>query len=420
MRWGRFLGFLAIVCIILGVTAGTSMNVWKTIRLGLDLQGGMDLLYKIEPPKGQALTAAGKQALLQAVQLRVNSLGVASPVIELESGNQIRVELAGNFNQQTAERVIGQTAQLQIYGSVVQKNGKWVPDPKAKPLITGADIRPNSAQVGQDQYGNVAVDVEFKDKQKWANITKKYLHKPLYTFLNGQLLTAANVNEEIPNGQTQLTGNFTVQNATELAKELNAGALPYPLKLVSSMNVGPTLGMVSLRATLWAGLAAVALIFIFMLMVYRLAGLVADLALVAYGYLTLITFSGMHVVLTLSGLAALVLGVGMAVDANIITYERVKDEVRAGKSLQSAVISGNKRALRTIVDANATTFIAGAVMYWFGEGDIRGFAVALMISIVISMLTAVLLSRAMLLLLTRSGAVRRPWWYGAKREGVKA
>ncbi|MCL6632824.1 MAG: protein translocase subunit SecD [Alicyclobacillus herbarius] len=419
MRWGRFLGFLAIVCMVLGVTAGTSMNIWKTIRLGLDLQGGMDLLYKIEPPQGKPLTEAGKQALLQAVQLRVNSLGVASPVIELESGNQIRVELAGNFNQQTAERVIGQTAQLEIYGSAVQKNGKWVPDPKAKPLITGADMQPNSAHEAQDEYGNIVVDLTFKNKQKWADITKQYTNKTLYTFLNGQLLTAARVDGEIPNGQTQLSGNFTVQSATELAKELNAGALPYPLKLISSMNVGPTLGMVSLKATLWAGLAAVALIFLFMIIVYRLAGVVADLALVAYGYLTLVTFSGMHVVLTLSGLAALVLGMGMAVDANIITYERVKDEVRAGKSLQSAVIAGNKRALRTIVDANATTFIAGAVMYWFGQGDIRGFAVALMISIIISMLTAVLLSRAMLLLLTRSGVVHRPWWYGAPRGVVK-
>jgi preprotein translocase subunit SecD len=419
MRWGRFLGFLAIVCIILGVTAGTSMKLWKTIQLGLDLRGGMDLLYQIQPTKGQKLTDQGKQAVLQAVELRVNSLGVASPIIDLENGDEIRVELAGDFNQQTAERVIGQTAQLEIYGSAIQKHGKWVPDPKAKPLITGADLKPN-AHYAQNQYGQNVVELEFKNTQKWADITKKYTGKVIYTFLNGQLLTAATVQGEIPNGQTELTGNFTPQSATELAKELNAGALPYPLKLVSSTNVGPTLGLVSLKATLWAGLAAVVLIFLFMIVIYRLAGLVADIALVAYGYLTLVTFSGMHVVLTLSGLAALVLGVGMAVDANIITYERIKDEVRAGKSLQSAVIAGNKRALRAIFDANATTFIAGAVMYWFGQGDIRGFAVALMISIVISMFTAVLLSRAMILLLARSNAVRRPWWFGAGKGVVKS
>ncbi|MCL6594390.1 MAG: protein translocase subunit SecD, partial [Alicyclobacillus sp.] len=254
--------------------------------------------------------------------------------------------------------------------------------------------------------------------KKWQKITTDYLGKPIYVFLNGQLLTDPVIQDIMSNGQSEISGPSlsTPEACQELAKELNAGALPYPLQLVSSTNVGPSLGAASLHATLWAGAVAIALIFLFMLLLYRIAGLIADIALVAYLYLVLLTFAGLHVVLTLPGLAALVLGVGMAVDANIITYERIKDEVRNGRSLQSAVMTGNQRALRTILDSNATTFIAGAVMYWFGQGDVRGFAVSLMLSIIISLLTAVLLSRGLLLLYTKSGLTQRAWWFGAGKE----
>lgn len=422
MRWGRFITFLVIVLAVLGLTAGTSLQLWKTIPLGLDLKGGFDLLYQIEPGPGQTLNKQGINAAVQAVELRVNSLGVGSPIIDVENGNQIRVQLAGVFNQQQAEQLIGQTANLEIYGNAVQeKNGTVVPAQKTAPLLTGKDLESN-AHWGQDpNTGQNVVDLTFKNAAKWASITKQYLGKPIYVFLNGKLLTAPTVNQVIPNGQTEISGgNLSSPEACiTLAKQLNAGALPYPLKLISETSVGPSLGAASLQATMWAGLIAIILIFLFMIVVYRMAGLIADISLVAYTYLLLLTFSGLHVVLTLSGLAALVLGVGMAVDANIITYERVKDELRNGKSLQSSVISGNKRALRTILDSNATTFIAGAVMYWFGQGDIRGFAIALMLSIVISLLTAVLLSRAMLLLFTRSNVVKRPWWFGMRKGALQ-
>jgi preprotein translocase subunit SecD len=419
MRLGRLVAFIAIVLAVLGLTASTSLNLWKGVRLGLDLQGGFDLLYKIEATKDNPLTKSGIDAALQAVQLRVNSLGVASPVIELENGDEIRVQLAGAFDQATAEKVIGETADLRIYGNVIKTKTGLVPDEKTL-LIQGKDIKSN-AHWATDQFGNNVVDLTMKDAGRWAEITKQYLHKPIYTFLNGQLLMGGGVvvNDIIANGETQISlgPNATPQDCQNLAKLLNSGALPYPLKPVSSMSVGPSLGQAALHATMWAGLFAIILIFAFMMILYRMAGFIANIALVAYAYLTLLTFNGMHVVLTLPGLAALVLGIGMAVDANIITYERIKDEVRNGKSLQSSIIAGNKRALRTIIDSNATTFIAGAVMYWFGQGDIRGFAVALMISIVVSLITAVLLSRLMLMLFAKANVVRKPWWYGA-RKGV--
>ncbi|KPV42277.1 protein translocase subunit SecD [Alicyclobacillus ferrooxydans] len=420
-NWGRFFAFLLFVVVILGLTGGTSVRLWKTIPLGLDLKGGMDLLYQIEATPSQPLTKTGIDAALQAVELRVNSLGVSSPQIELEGKDFIRVDLAGNFNQQQYTQVIGTTADLKFYGQATQnKNGTWTPDPKTL-LASGKDLKSNSKWAQDPQTGNNVVTLDFKDPALWQSITTKYLQKPVYIFLNGSLLSAPKIDSVMSNGQSEIYGPglTTPQECITLAHELNAGALPYPLKLVSSMNVGPSLGMSSLKATMIAGLAAIIVIFLFMLSLYRLAGLIADVALVAYLYLVLVTFSGLHVVLTLSGLAALILGVGMAVDANIITYERIKDEVRNGKSLQSSVVAGNKRALRTIIDSNATTFIAGAVMYWFGQGDIRGFAISLMLSIVISLITAVLLSRVMLLLFTKSNVVGRPWWFGIGKGVVQ-
>lgn len=420
-RWGRLVAFLVFVVVILGLTAGTSTRLWKSIPLGLDLKGGMDLLYEIQATPQHPLTKDGINAALQAVELRVNSLGVSSPQIELEGGKFIRVDLAGTFNQQQYEKIIGTTADLKMYGSIKQPDGvTYKPDMK-KLLASGKDLKSTSKWAQDPQTGQNVVTLDFKDPAQWQNITKTYLNEPIYVYLNGKLLTDPKIDSVMSNGQSEISGGDLTTPAAciTLAKELNAGALPYPLHLASSMNVGPSLGYTSLLSTMWAGAAAIGLIFLFMLFLYRMAGLIANFALVAYLYLVLVTFSGLQVVLTLSGLAALILGVGMAVDANIITYERIKDEMRNGKSLQSSVVAGNKRALRTIVDANATTFIAGAVMYWFGRGDIRGFAISLMISIIISMLTAVLLSRVMLLLFTKSNVLDKPWWFGIGKGVVQ-
>ncbi|MCY0888342.1 MAG: protein translocase subunit SecD [Alicyclobacillaceae bacterium] len=419
MKWGRFGVFLGIAVIIVGLTAGTVASVWKQIPLGLDLKGGISLLYKVEPVDNKPLTKAGIQAALEAVETRVDSLGVTSPLINLENGSEISVQLAGAFNQQQAEQIIGQTAQLAIYGEVTKgKNGKPAPVPSSL-LVTGRDLKSN-ASVGQDSTtGAPTVDVTFKNASQWAKITKQYLGKPIYTFLNGNLITAATIEDVIENGQTQISGIGSVEKCRVLAKELNAGSLPYPLKRIASTNIGPQLGAASLKATMYAGLAAVILIFLFMIGMYRMAGVIADLAIVAYAYVTLLIFAAFPITLTLPGLAALVLGLGIAVDANIITYERIKDEVRNGRSLQSAVIAGSRRALRTIVDSNATTFIAAVVMFWFGQGDVRGFAVALMVSIIVSLLTAVFLSRTMLQVFTRANVVRKPWWYGSRKRSVE-
>ncbi len=420
MKWGRFGAFLATVLVIAGLTGGTAMTLWKTIPLGLDLQGGFDLLYEVEPGlDGHAPTAQGIQNAVQAVESRVNLTGVTSPVIQLENGRYIRVELAGTFDQQKARQIIGETAQLEIYGNVVKtKQGQVVPD-KSSLLAQGNDLDNNAQAATNPSTGENVVEITFKDAKKWGDATTKYVGKPIYTYLNGKLINVATVREPILNGHTEISGIGSQQECDQLAKQLNEGSLPYPLRLVSSMSVGPSLGSASLKATMFAGGIAVILIFLFMIVVYKLAGLIADFALIAYGYVTLVVFAGMHITLTLPGLAALVLGIGMAVDANIIWYERINDEFHSGKSVQSSVIAGNRQALRTIIDSNATTFIAGAVMYWFGHGDIRGFAVALMVSIIVSLLTAVLLSRFMVMNFTKANVTRRPRLFGIRKGAVE-
>ncbi|OFW77828.1 MAG: preprotein translocase subunit SecD, partial [Alicyclobacillus sp. RIFOXYA1_FULL_53_8] len=305
MKYGRFGTFLAIVVIIVGLTAGTYATIWHAIPLGLDLKGGISVLYRIDPDKGQTLTKAGIQAALQAVETRVNSLGVSSPIINLENGDEINVQIAGVANPQNAEQVIGQTAQLSIYSQITtDKNGQPTPV-KSSLLITGNDIA-NNASVGQNQLGQSVVDITLKNKGQWTDITKKYFDQIIYTFLNGKMIDSAQVRAIIANGQTAIGPFATIAQSQTLAQQLNAGALPYPLKLMSYTNVGPQLGAASLKATLDAALIAVILIFLFMIVNYRIAGLIADIALVAYVYLTLLVFAAFPITLTLSGLAALV------------------------------------------------------------------------------------------------------------------
>jgi len=415
MKYRRLAAFIALSAVILTVSISTSGRVWGNIPLGLDLRGGISVSYKIEPSHARSLTETGIQSSLQAVLTRVNALGVSSPTINLENGNEIEVELPGIANLQHAEQVIGTTAQLAIYGRVTAGlHGQVIPV-RSTLLVTGADID-NNASVQDNNLGQPVVDVTFKDAPAWAAITRAYLGQSVYTFLNGRLIDQGQVDNIIANGQTAIGPLSSLQASQTLAEELNAGALPYPLSLVSSVMIGPQLGAASLRDTLIAGLIAALLIFGFMVSLYRIAGLIAILSLVAYVYVTLLIFSALPVTLTLAGLAALVLGLGMAVDANIISYERIKEEIRQGRSLQSAVIAGSRRALHTILDANVTTFIAAAVMDQVGQSDIRGFAVALMVSLVVSLLCAVLLSRALLSLFTRAQLVRSPAWYGAKKE----
>lgn len=406
VRWGRLTLFFILAAVILGVSLSTSRGLAAKIPLGLDLQGGFDVLYQVGNP-GQTITPGDMRATVAALENRVNRLGVSEPLIEVVNGNRIRVELAGQFNQTQARQFLSAEANLEFKS------------PGGKVLMTGKDIQSNAHYQPDPTTGAPQVAIQFKNAGLFAQITRQYLGKNVSIWLNNKEIQNPQIQSVITSGQAVISGgNMTVQSAINLANLLNAGALPFPLHELSSTSVGPTLGQSALHATLFAGLAAVILIFAFMVIMYRLPGLIAVLALFAYIYVLIAVFVGLQVTLTLTGLAALVLGIGMAVDANIITYERIKDELRAGRSLQSSVISGQRKAIRTILDSNVTTFIAGVVMYGYGTGDVRGFAVALIASILVSLMTAVLLSRTLLLLFTKSNVVKNPWFFGVGKAAA--
>lgn len=406
IRWGRLTTFLIMVLVILGAALSTSQSLAARIPLGLDLQGGFDVLYQVGNAN-QTITANDMSATVAALQNRVNTLGVSEPLIEVVNGNRVRVELAGTFNQVQARQFLSAEANLEFKS------------PHGKVLMTGKDIESNAQYQPNSTTGAPEVAIQFKNPALFAQITKKYLGQQVSIWLNNREINNPVIQNVITGGKATISGgSMTVKSAIDLARLLRAGALPLPLHELSSTSVGPTLGQAALHSTLFAGLVAVILIFSFMIFIYRLPGVIAVVSLFAYSYVLLLVFVGLQVTLTLTGLAALVLGVGMAVDANIITYERIKDELRTGKSLQSSVILGQRKALRTILDSNVTTFIAGAVMYSYGSGAVRGFAVALIASIIVSLLTAVLLSRSLLLLFTKANVVRNSWYYGVRKAVV--
>ncbi|MFD2169354.1 protein translocase subunit SecD [Tumebacillus lipolyticus] len=408
IKWSRFVGFLLIVVLFFALAIPTYKGIWGGITLGLDLKGGFDVLYEVQDTPDEKVTPEGISATIKAIEKRIDSAGIAEPVLQKEGTNRIRVQLAGVFNQDDAKKLLVQSAQLEFVG----------PDQKTV-LATGKDLKANAKYETNSQTGRPQVAIEFKEAQKFKEITEKYYKQNMAIVLDGQMLQNPVIDDVIYNGKAVI-GQSDAKEAMQMANYLNAGSLPFPMKEISSFSVSPSLGESALTKTLWAGLIAYALIFVFMVVVYRLPGLIAMIALVMYTYLLFAIVDFLGVTLTLPGLAALVLGIGMAVDVNIIAIERMKDEFRHGKSMLSAVIMGKKRSMPTIIDANITSIIAGILMYWFGTGAIKSFAVAHIISVLVTFITAVLISRLMLQLLVRSNIIKNPWWLAApsKRGGT--
>jgi preprotein translocase subunit SecD len=405
IKWSRFTGFLAIVVLFFALAVPTYQSIWNNIKLGLDLQGGFDVLYQVQDaPDGAKVTQEGVLATMNAIDKRINENGISEPVLQIEDPNRIRVQLAGVFKPEEAKKLLTQSAKLEFK------------DPSGKVVATGKDIMSNAKAQSDPQTGAPQVTIEFKDAKTFGNITTKYVGQRISIWLDDKEIQNPVINEPILTGKAVINGQKDYKEATDIAAYLNAGALPFPLKEISSFGVSSTLGVEALHNTLVAGLIAFALILVFMVVYYRLPGLIAMIALTMYAYLLFAAIRYMGITLTLPGLAALILGIGMAVDVNIIAIERMKDEFRHGKSLLSAVIMGQKRSLPTIIDANITSIIAGILMYWFGTGAIKSFAVAHIISVLATFITAVLISRLMLQLLVRSNLVKNTWWYGAPKH----
>lgn len=427
VRKGRIAIFFTIV-IAIGVLIGfTYEKAANNINLGLDLQGGFEVLYEVQPPEDEEITEETLNSTVSALRNRIDVIGVSEPNIQIEGNDRIRVQLAGVENQTQARELLSTQAELTFR------------DVDDNIMLSGTDLEGNGASLTFDEANRPIVSLTLKDADKFGQVTEEILNKPpgenlLVIWLDYEegdsfreevqkeepkFLSAPAVNQVLNTTNVVIEGNFTAEEATQLADLLNAGSLPVQLEEVYSTSVGAQFGLQAMEKTIIAGAIAIALIFIFMIAYYRFPGIIAVITLSVYIFLILVLFGWMEAVLTLPGIAALILGVGMAVDANILTYERIKEELKAGRTTLSAYRLGSRRAFTTILDANITTLIAAGVLFFYGTSSVKGFAVMLILSILVSFLTAVYGSRFLLGLWVNSKALeKKPQLFGVKREQI--
>lgn len=405
----RFTSFLLIVVILLATVGATSNYLLKHVRLGLDLKGGFEILYVASPiEEGGVMTKNDLNETAKSLEKRVNGQGIAEPDITTEGSDRIRVRLAGVANMDEVRNLLKKPAELTFRG------------PDGTKEMLGSDFVPGAAKIGYDEYNRPMIQIEVKDKEKFRKVTEKLLGKPLAIYLDEEELSAPVVQNVLSDGKATISGSYSLQEAEDIKNTINLGALPLKLTEKYTQQVDATLGQKSLHATMVASLIAFVLILLFVLFYYRVPGIVACVTIIFFTWLLLLVFVLMKATLTLPGIAAFVLGIGMAVDANIITYERIKEEIRSGKSIFSAFRAGSKNSFRTIMDANVTTILAGAVLYFLGTGAIQGFALTLIFSILVSLFTNVFLSRVLLQLLVRSNVAKKPAHYGVKEDEIHA
>jgi len=380
---GRGRSVRLVVILILLLAAGGVLYT-RPINLGLDLQGGIHVVLEgVETPE-LPLTEDAMNRALAVIDRRVNALGVTEPVLQRLGDRRIIVELPGVEDQEQAIGVIGKTAVLEFK------------DPTGETVLTGADLA--NAALGRDHMGRPAVDVEFTaaGAKKFADVTTKWVGHQMPILLDNKVISSPVIQTPITEGKGQITGGFTTESASELVILLRAGSLPVPLEVVEIRNVGPILGQESIDRSLRAGIIGIIGVVLFMLAYYRLPGGIANLALAIYVVLVLAELALVRATLTLPGIAGIILSIGMAVDANVIIFERIKEEVAAGKRARAAVRAGFGRALATVLDANITTLITALVLFNFGTGPIKGFAVTLSLGILTSMFTAIVVTRVFL------------------------
>jgi preprotein translocase subunit SecD len=379
------------------------------LRLGLDLQGGTRIVLEAERRPGVEVTPDKVDAAMRVIENRIDALGVAEPLLQRQGQDRILVEFPGLQDPQRAKELIGRTALLEFVDTDHQslpRGAEWLPDnrrvrmpdgqvvnlPK-KVVVTGADLRDARAEFDQQSL-QWLVRFRFAGEgaRKFEEHTGRSIGEYLTIVLDNRVLSSPVIRARIP-GEGVIEGSFTAEEARDLAILLRGGALPVPVRPVEERTVGPTLGRDSIERSLRAGWVAVVAVVLFVTAYYRLPGFLASLSLALYGLLLVALFSLLGATLTLPGIAGVILSFGMAVDGNVIIFEKLKEELRAGKTLRAAVTAGWRRGLVTILDSNVTTLIGAAVLLWLGTGPIRGFAVTLSLGVVASMFTAIVVTR---------------------------
>jgi len=391
-----FLSYTALYGLKVGDYSVKSIS--SQIKQGLDLKGG---IYVIEEIQEQDVDAETIERTVQLIKERVDKYGVVDPTIQKEGSRRIRIEIPGMYDQKKALEFIGKTGYLKFVG------------PNKDEIVNGKDVK--NAYVSFDEYNKPQINLEFNDsgKEKFSEATKKYVGQKIAIYLDENMLTDPVVQVQITDGNARITNMESTETAKRIAQLIKSGALPVTLKPLSVRSIGPTLGTDALQKSVLAGIVGIILVMIFMLVYYRLAGLIADIALVIYMLIELFIFWKFNVTLSLAGISGFLLSIGMAVDANVLIFERIKEELRTGKTLKAALKSGFERALTSIIDSNVTTVIAAAVLAVLGSGAVKGFAVTLMIGIGASMITAIFVTRFLLNLVINMKIFNNSKFYGA-------
>ncbi|HJW22904.1 MAG TPA: protein translocase subunit SecD [Candidatus Limnocylindrales bacterium] len=410
-------------------TGETAGRVIET-KLGLDLKGGLRVEYRVDPSGGKAPSLSDVNVVKEIIARRVNATGVSEPVVVTSGTDRIVVEVPGISDTAAIRKLVGTTGQLQFvplpeadYGTSSNPGpqraveGQPLPTTTVTPLFSGTEV--SSANVGANQTGQRTVNFVLKENGKnlFATYTTNHVGDFFAIVLDGTVISAPTIKEPIPGGTVQIdagstVGGFSIKDAQNLVNVLRFGSLPFPVEELSSDTIDPTLGAQFLAKSLLAGGIAVGLVMLFMILHYRLPGVIASFALAYYTLVVLAIFRFIPVVLTLAGIAGFVLSVGMAVDANILIFERTKEELRAGKSLPQAIEAGFNRAWNSILDSNVSSLITASILYLFGSSTIQGFALVLIIGVLTSMFTAITVTRTVLRIVVAQRWAGRARLYG--------
>ncbi|MDF2500210.1 MAG: secD [Anaerosporomusa subterranea] len=400
MGRGNLVKFLVVTVAIFAVFGYYITPLSLSIKQGLDLQGGTHIvLQAVDTPEAKVDEDA-VQRVMQIIERRINELGLTEPIVQRQGERRIIVELPGINEPEKAIELIGKTALLEFQ------------DESGKTVLTGKDLKDAKAQI--DQNRNL-VAIEFSDEggKKFADLTSKNVGKTISILLDKQVLTSPVVQEVITGGKAVITGNRSIDEAQRLAILLRSGSLPVKVDIMETRSVGPTLGQDAKDKSVVAFSIGIGAVVLFMLLFYRLSGFIANTALLVYVLLVMLSMKMLNATLTLPGIAGIILSIGMAVDANVLIFERFKEEYRNGKTLRAAMDAGFDRAFTTILDSNLTTLIAAAVLFFLGTGTVKGFAVTLGLGIIISMFTAITVNRFLLKMIMRSGVFKNGKIFGA-------
>lgn len=409
---GRSLAVLIVLAVVaavlcftsaIGIGADRKLSM-RDIKRGLDLSGGVSIVYQADK---EDVTDDEMRRAVTLIQNRLDRKNWTEAEVARQGNNRIRVEIPGVEDAETAIEELGKTAQLMFI------------DEEGNVLLDGSMIADATKEVGAVSKNSASqpyVALKFNDEgtAAFAEATKNNLNKIIYIVMDDEVISAPTVNSVISDGNAMITGSFTGESAQELADLIKEGAMPFNLTVMEMNNIGARLGANAIETSLKSAVVGVALVLLFMLLVYRVGGFAADWALGIYMGLEIAVLSLFNVTLTLPGIAGVILSVGMAVDANVIIFERFKEEVSAGKTMRSAVKSSFSRALPAILDGNITTLIAAAVLYFMGTGTIKGFAITLMIGIVLSMFTAIVITRLIIMGIIGLG-IDKPSYFAVKK-----